>query len=221
MSNECVEAAEFAAYIPQQIVMIAQLLICIYAIVINVQFIVRWRNNLLFHVNFQILLWTLILLNITHAVFVALSQGVHLYKIYMTQDVCDVPVPATFCYSVRMPATSCFFTQTLVHISIVIERAMALKNLSNYESRSSAAGKLMAVLSIVIGFAVIIVIMNQYDFTRNELYCSPVTKETRVNFSIASYSFIPVEALIVACFYSVYRANKKQVYVSEIIIMLR
>ncbi|CAJ0593149.1 unnamed protein product [Cylicocyclus nassatus] len=72
--DECPEAADFITYVPQHVVLFGQLLLCMATIAINLIFIRRWRKNLFFHINFRILLWTIITVNIGHSVFLGPLQ---------------------------------------------------------------------------------------------------------------------------------------------------
>ncbi|EYC11701.1 hypothetical protein Y032_0050g2054 [Ancylostoma ceylanicum] len=95
---DCSDAADFAHYIPQRIIIFFQLLLCIFSIVVNLLFVKHCRSDLFFHCNCRLLIWMIVITNIVHSFCLAILQGTHLIKIFTATEPCQILVPATFCY---------------------------------------------------------------------------------------------------------------------------
>ncbi|CAJ0594992.1 unnamed protein product [Cylicocyclus nassatus] len=209
MDPDCSDAADFIAYTPQRIIVIVQFAFSLFSVLINCLFYKRWRNKIFFHSNFRILLWALIATNIGHSFLLAVLQGSHLFKIYTATNPCDVLVPGIFCYSLRMPLSACFLAHTTIHLSIVIERTVAFRNLSTYENRKSWLGTALLALSVAAAFAMVVYALWNYDFATQQVYCAGVKKETAFETAAMSYLNVAIEAFTVVMLYFVYRSNKK------------
>ncbi|KAK6728002.1 hypothetical protein RB195_005575 [Necator americanus] len=144
----CTDAAEYMLFTPQRVILFVHVSFCISSIIVNLLFVKYCRKDVFFHCNCKVLLWTLVVINIAHSLFLGTLQGTHLYKLFTASNPCDLLVPAVFCYSLRMPSTMCFSAHITIHLSIVIERAVALKYLSTYERSTPVAGFALVFLSV-------------------------------------------------------------------------
>ncbi|VDO19825.1 unnamed protein product [Heligmosomoides polygyrus] len=128
-----------------------------------------------------------------------LFQSTHLGKIYTSVTPCDVLVPAAFCYSFRMPATVCFAAHATIHLSMVIERAVATKLIRTYEKKH---------FQIIFALGIALFSMMNYSFSDTTFYCSAATKTTMNQVSGTCYFIVTMEAFSVVIFGGVYFWNR-------------
>ncbi|EYC32196.1 hypothetical protein Y032_0003g1452 [Ancylostoma ceylanicum] len=212
----CSAAAEFIAYTPQRIVMFIQIFFCICSIIFNLLFIYYCRKDLFFHKNCRVLIWALIATNIVHSAIVGAIQGMQLVQMFTVTDPCDMLMSAVLCYSLRLPTLVCFGSHLTIHLSVVAERAIALRYLSSYESSSSTLGFVLAVFSITSSFALTIYGTKNYNFTGRMFYCTAATKSTLLDISATSYFVVAVEAIIILLFGCVYHLSLKKSVVYDL-----
>ncbi|RCN29489.1 hypothetical protein ANCCAN_24753 [Ancylostoma caninum] len=153
-------------------------------------------------------------------------QGTHLIKIFTATEPCQILVPASFCYALRMPAVMCFDAHMTIHLSIVIERGIALRHLSTYESSTAVTGFALATFSygarsstqlqFISALGIAVYTMRKYDFDARTFYCSGATKDTMFEVSITSYSIVAFEAIIIVMFGCIYHLNVRRSNVYDV-----
>ncbi|CAJ0603494.1 unnamed protein product [Cylicocyclus nassatus] len=210
MSDTCSEALDFKANAPLNIIMAIHVFTSVGGIIANACFVRHWEHNLFFHRNSRILVWTTVVLNILHSLFLGVLEGLHLFQNHFLEDRCSILVPTKFCYSMRMPALMCVAAQALVHLSIVTERAVALKCTKTYESQKSSLGYILAVMSVSIAIGLTIYTFKDYPMTGEMSYCKVATTQTMPEVFVYSCCVLFLEIVIIASFCCVYRLNLKQ-----------
>ncbi|RCN40901.1 hypothetical protein ANCCAN_13167 [Ancylostoma caninum] len=158
----------------------------------------------------------IIITNIAHSLFLGVLQGTHLIKIFTATEPCQILVPASFCYALRMPAVMCFDAHMTIHLSIVIERGIALRHLSTYESSTVVTGFALATFSFISALGIAVYTMRKYDFDARTFYCSGATKDTMFEVSITSYSIVAFEAIIIVMFGCIYHLNVRRSNVYDV-----
>ncbi|RCN44526.1 hypothetical protein ANCCAN_09517 [Ancylostoma caninum] len=136
--------------------------------------------------------------------------GTQLVEMYTVANPCDMLMSAALCYIVRLPTLVCFGSHLTIHLSVVIERAIALRHLSTYESSKSTLGSALVAFSIISSFGFMVFATKNYNFTGTTFYCTAATKSTLLDISTTSYFMVAVEAIIVLLFGCVYYLNLKK-----------
>ncbi|EYC32193.1 hypothetical protein Y032_0003g1451 [Ancylostoma ceylanicum] len=125
-------------------------------------------------------------------------------------DPCDILMSAVVCYLLRFPALVCFSSHLTIHLCVVIERAIALRYLSSYESSKSTLGFALVAFSVISSTGLSAYCMKNYDFTARTFYCTAATKSTMYDVSTTSYFIVVVEAIIILLFGYVYYLNLRK-----------
>ncbi|KHJ79480.1 hypothetical protein OESDEN_20872 [Oesophagostomum dentatum] len=102
-----------------------------------------------------------------------------------------------------MPAFTCLLIYTTIHLSMVVERAIALKNLSTYESSSALTG-----LFFACGLSTYC--LKEYNLAGKMIYCAATTSNTLREISLVGYSSVVLEAFTIIFFCHVYRMSLKK-----------
>ncbi|KHJ91038.1 hypothetical protein OESDEN_09104 [Oesophagostomum dentatum] len=158
------------------------------------------------------LLWTMIAINVAHSILVTIVQGKLLFKIYTVTDPCDMLMSPVLCYSLRLPANTCSNAHTTIHLSLIIERAIALKNLNTYESSGASTGLALVAFSLVSSAATSIYGWHKYNFSEEMYYCAGATKATSSELSAVLFFLISLEAATLVVFCSMYYISSKKRY---------
>ncbi|CAJ0603506.1 unnamed protein product [Cylicocyclus nassatus] len=209
MNDTCSGALEYKKNVQLNIVLAIHVLISVGGVVTNVLFVRHWRRGLFFHKNSQVLIWTIVILNLLHSFLLGMGEGVHLFQHYVVQDTCNALVSTVFCYVVRMPTLMCAAAQALVHLSIVTERAIALKRIKTYEKRKSSIGLVLAVASVSISVGMAAYTFKNYPMFEKTSYCKVATSQTILQIIEFSCSVLFLEAVIIVSFCCVYCLNSK------------
>ncbi|PIO73528.1 hypothetical protein TELCIR_04500 [Teladorsagia circumcincta] len=102
----------------------------------------------------------------------------HLWKVFTSKQPCDVMVTTMYCYVMRL-ITSCSYTaHTTVLFGLLLERVIATRLVATYDKCTAVIGCVL--LSLVLGFAVVLCIVKQHRYCMEEqaVYCSSLTAET-------------------------------------------
>ncbi|KHJ85521.1 hypothetical protein OESDEN_14751, partial [Oesophagostomum dentatum] len=134
----------------------------------------------------------------------------HLLKIFTIKDPCEVLVPSIFCFIFRLPAFTCLLIYTAIHLSMVIERAIALRNLSTYESSSALTGLGLGLFSFAFACGLSTYCLKNYNLTGKMIYCAATTNNTLREISLVGYSSVVLEAFTIILFWHIYRLSLKK-----------
>ncbi|RCN44527.1 hypothetical protein ANCCAN_09518 [Ancylostoma caninum] len=132
------------------------------------------------------------------------GEGEQVMKMFIVSDPCDMLMSSALCYLLKLPTLVCFGSHLTIHLSFVIERAIALKYLSTYESSKSTIGFALVAFSIASSFGFMFYSTKNFNLTSRTFYCTSATKSTLLDISTTSYFMLAVESITILLFGCVY-----------------
>ncbi|XGW10967.1 hypothetical protein V3C99_012454 [Haemonchus contortus] len=176
--------------------------------------VLRRCGSLYFHVNCKILIATMLTIFVVHSILLAGILGTHLYRYLTISDPCEVLVQSPVCFSIRYPTTVCTTSMILLEFSMVVERAIALRKRSQYDSFGPKIGISLSAVSVLLAMLSCAWAMSEEDFSKSYAYCSPVTPKTSKNmmvlvFASSGVSGLTISGIVILFIFNRYAKKRK------------
>ncbi|EYB80994.1 hypothetical protein Y032_0395g649 [Ancylostoma ceylanicum] len=190
--------------------MSAHLLLSLAALIVNCIFVRFCLKKLLFHFNCQILILTLVSMNIVHSAMYLLMLTVHFKKMTTVyENPCDVMSDGRFCFTVRLVTASCYIGHTTVFFGLLVERFLATRYMATYERSSHKAGYIIAFCSLLSAFLLSCFKMRLFNMDRRNMYCSAITAETYTDVLVTHGLLLALLMITVIIFGSIFFKNRR------------
>ncbi|RCN41424.1 integral membrane protein Srb [Ancylostoma caninum] len=128
---------------------IIHIVLSIGSVVLILWVLKKYRKKLIFHYNIRILVTSLFFASLLHATLMTIFECYQLYLSFTYVKPCDVVLPRLFYIIVHMPFIFSVMWIEATQMVILIERAIAMLYVGEYESCTKKLGNSLLVLTLV------------------------------------------------------------------------
>ncbi|EYB91920.1 hypothetical protein Y032_0200g1689 [Ancylostoma ceylanicum] len=143
------QGVEIVTYPYYRAMQIVHIVLSISSVVLILWVLKKYRKKFIFHYNIRILVISLFFASLLHATLMTIFESYQLYLSYTYVEPCDVMLPRLFYIIVHMPFIFSVLWIEATQLVILIERAIAILYVGEYETCTKKLGNCLFVLTLL------------------------------------------------------------------------